>query len=111
MNGSPCTTTAGSSVDSYATASTNNATAIIGSQSTSATTNAVTFSGISKKFGSATTVKAQLINIPYNNGGAVNGWTNSGSQQTLTVSNDQVTFNINVGSSATKDAWAVRLFN
>jgi len=105
MTGSPCSTTSGSSIDSYATASTNNATALIGSQFFNGTVNTV-FKGISTQFGSATTLQASLYNIPYNSGNAVTGWTLSKTQK-LTVSSNQATLSFSVVNG--NDAWAVRL--
>lgn len=108
MEGAPCTTSAGSNVDSYAVASSNNVTALIGSQSFDAATIGATFDKVSSQFGSAGTINAELINIPYNNGSAVDGWTTA-QTQTLSVSNDQVTFTFDVSSDAVRDAWAIRL--
>jgi hypothetical protein len=108
MDGAPCVTSEGSNVDSYAVASSNNVTALIGSQSFNAATIGATFQKISSQFGGANKVNAELINIPYNNGNTVNGWTTA-QTQSLSVSNDQVTFTFDVSSDAVRDAWAIRL--
>ena len=60
------------------------------------------------QFGGASTIQGELINIPYNGGNAVDGWTTA-QTQSLSVSNDQVTFTFDVSSDAARDAWAIRL--
>lgn len=107
MGNSPCSTTSGTSVDAYATAGSNNATAIIGSQGYTGTVN-VNFNSVSSQFGSATSLKGTLIRIPWNNGAAVNGWTVA---QTLTVpvSNNVATISFNADNAY--DGWAIRLTN
>lgn len=108
MDGAPCNTDSGTNVDSYAVGSANNVTALLGSQSFDAATIGATFDGISSQFGSAGTINAELINIPYNGGNAVDGWTTA-QTQSLSVTNDQVTFSFDVSSDAVRDAWAIRL--
>jgi len=105
MNNSPCQTTAGNSVDAYATAGNGNATALIGSQGYTGNVNVV-FNSVNSQFGSATSLKGTVIRIPYNNGGAVTGWTTA---QTLTVpvSGNSATVTFNADNA--NDGWAVRL--
>lgn len=105
MNNSPCQTTAGNSVDSYATAGNGNATALIGSQGYTGTVN-VKFDSISSKFGTATSLKGTVIRIPYNNGGVVNGWSTA-QAITVPVSSNSATVTFNADNA--NDGWAVRL--
>ncbi|KAL9048426.1 MAG: hypothetical protein Q9162_007730 [Coniocarpon cinnabarinum] len=105
MTGSPCTTTAGSKVDSYATASNNDATALVGSQFYTGSVS-VAFQSVSSRFGSATSLRAQVYNIPYNNGGAVSGPTLF-TTQTVSVSGNTATVTWNAANG--NDGWAVRL--
>lgn len=105
MTGSPCTSTSGNLIDSFATAGTNTANAIIGSQFFTGTAQ-VAFSSVATRFGSAKTLKASIYNIPYNNGGTVTGWTLS-STQTVTVSNNAATVSFNAANG--NDAWGVVL--
>lgn len=105
MNGAPCSTDAGSSIDSYAVGNTNNVTALVGSSNFAGTWN-VNFQNVNSYFGSASSVKADLIFMPYSNGGVVNGWTRNWTH-TLPVTNNAVTVSFNVGNGL--DAYAVRL--
>ncbi|GAC96570.1 glycoside hydrolase [Pseudozyma hubeiensis SY62] len=106
MNGAPCSTDSGSSIDSYAVGSTNNVTALVGSQGYTGTWN-VNFQNINSYFGSATSVKADLIFLPYNSGHAVSGWQTNYTSQTVPVSNNAATVSFNVGNG--NDAYAIRL--
>lgn len=105
MGNAPCTTTSGNSIDSYATATSNNATALIGSQGYTGTHNVV-FKNVNAKFGSRSSVTATLIKIPYNNGGVVNSWVTQ-STSNVAVSGNTVT--VSFTPSTSQDGWAVRL--
>lgn len=105
MTGAPCSTDSGSSIDSYAVGASNDVTALIGSENFSGTWN-VNFQNIDQYFGSAAQVKADLVYLPYSNGGPVSGWTTI-STQTIAVSNNAATVSFNVDNG--RDAYAVRL--
>lgn len=106
MGGAPCSTTAGTSIDAYATAAQNNATALVGSQFYTGTVDVV-FANVAARFGGATALKASIFNIPYDNGGVVNGWTLSSTQSNVTVSGDRARVSFVAGNG--DDAWAVQL--
>lgn len=106
MNGAPCNTDSGSSIDSFAVANTNNVTALVGSQNFQGTWN-VNFQNINSYFGNAASVKADVIWMPYNSGQPVSGW-HTNYTQTIPISNNQATVSINV-QNANNDAYAVRL--
>ncbi|SPO29092.1 uncharacterized protein UTRI_06041 [Ustilago trichophora] len=105
MNGAPCDTDSGSSIDSYAVAATNNVTALVGSQNFAGTWN-VNFQNINSYFGSATQLRADLVFLPYSNGDVVTGWATN-STKTIAVTNNAATVSFNVENG--KDAYAVRL--
>lgn len=105
MDGAPCNTDSGSSIDSYAVGSNNNVTALVGSQGFSGTWN-VNFESVNQYFGGAALIEADLIYLPYNDGGVVNGWQTI-STQTVPVVNKAATVTFDVGNG--NDAYAVRL--
>jgi hypothetical protein len=105
MVNAPCQTTAGNSVDSYATASSGNATALIGSQGYTGTVNVV-FNNITSQFGSSSQLKGTVIRIPYNNGAAVTSWTTT---QTLTVPVNSNSATVTFNADNANDGWAIRL--
>ena len=105
MTGSPCTSTSGSKVDSFATASNNDATVLVGSQFYTGSIS-VALQSVSSRFGSATSLRAQVFNIPYNSGGAVSGPTLF-SSQTVAVSGNAASVTWNAANG--NDGWAVRL--
>lgn len=105
MAGAPCTTVAGSSIDSYATASTNNATVLVGNNGSTGSTS-VAFQSVSSRFGSATGLTARIYQMPYNSGAKVDSWTLSATQ-TIAVSGNTATVTFNRGNA--QDGWAVQL--
>lgn len=105
MSGSPCTTTSGSTIDSFATAANGNVQALLGSQFFTGTANVV-FDGVKQYFGSATHVTATTYRIPYNNGAAVTDKTLV-KKQSVAVSSNKATVSIDVDNG--NDAWAIVL--
>lgn len=95
LTGNPCTTTAGSYLDSYgiSTASSKNASALVGNSGFTGTGNVV-FSKISSLGSGITRVRAVVKRIPYNNGAAVSGPTQV-SSTLVNVNNNNVTVPIN----------------
>ncbi len=105
MANSPCSTTSGSSVDSYATAAANNATALVGSQGYTGTVN-VQFNNVNSRFGSSNSLRGALVKIPYNNGGIVNAWQTN---RTFTVPVNNNVATVSWIADNASDGWAVRL--
>ncbi|KAJ1025106.1 hypothetical protein NDA16_002613 [Ustilago loliicola] len=107
MTGAPCTTDAGSSIDSYAvsTPSSKTASALVGNQGFTGTANVV-FSNVSSLGSGISSVKAVIKRIPYNNGGEVTGLTTV-STTTIRVSNNQVT--VPVSQTDANDAYYVTI--
>lgn len=105
MTGSPCITTSGNSIDSFATASNGAVQALLGSQFFTGTANVV-FDGINKYFGSATKVTAKIYRVAYNNGAAVTGKTLVATQS-VGVRSNKATIAINADNG--NDAWIIVL--
>lgn len=104
LTGSPCTTDAGNSVDSYATAGSGTASALVGNSGFTGTANVV-FSSISN-LGNAAYVKATIKRIPYNNGGEVT-MNVQVSTKKIKVVNNQVTVPVNQDNA--DDAYLVTI--
>ncbi|PWN28694.1 hypothetical protein BDZ90DRAFT_226084 [Jaminaea rosea] len=105
LDGSPCKTTSGSSVDSFATGAAGKVKALIGSQFFTGTFD-VNFDSMNTYFGGATSVKATIYNIAYNNGGVVTEKTLS-STKDVQVANGRAVLSIDAANGS--DAWYVEL--